>query len=79
MNENTRTPIESMAALLAEMTERAMEAERQRDAAKEDADQWYRGYLHKVAELEETKNEQASQRQEHEELRSSISENIDNM
>ena len=79
MNEKTRTPIESMAALLAEMTERVIEAERQRDAAKEDADQWYHGYLRKTAELEEAKNRLSAKTKENEELRGSISEYIDNM
>ena len=72
MNEKTRTPIESMAALLAEMTERAMEAERQRDAAKDDADQWYHGYLRKTAELEEAKNRLAAKTKENEELRGAV-------
>lgn len=79
MNEKTRTPIESMAALLAEMTERAMEAERQRDAAKEDADEWYRNYLRKNTELSEMSALLAAQRKENAELRSSISEYIDTM
>ena len=41
MNEKTNSPISILADTLAEMTERAMEAERQRDAAKEDATNWY--------------------------------------
>lgn len=77
MNEKTKTPIESMAALLAEMTERAIEAERQRDSAKEDAAQWYQGYIRKNAQLEETQADLEAQRKENEKLRSAISDYIE--
>lgn len=77
MNEKTMTPIESMAALLAEMTERVIEAERQRDAAKDDADQWYHGYLRKTAELEEAKNRLAARTKEYEELRSAAEAHLE--
>lgn len=49
MDENIKSPIALMADLLAEMTERAMEAERQRDAAQKDAENWYSLYKHKDA------------------------------
>ena len=51
MNDKTKSPIALVADLLATMTERAMEAERQRDASKEDAENWYRLYLTKDEQL----------------------------
>lgn len=51
--EGTKTPIELVTALLAEMTERAMEAERQRDIAEKDAETWYTSYLSKDKQLRE--------------------------
>lgn len=77
MTEKT-TPIERMAALLAEMTERAMEAERQRDAARDDADQWYINYRNKAAELSEAEAKLAAQVKENEELRGVITEYMQN-
>lgn len=53
MENQTKSPIQIMADALAEMTERAHEAERQRDAAKEDAQNWYENYLRKAAALNE--------------------------
>lgn len=79
MNEKTTTPIEAMANLLAEMTERAIEAENERVAAREDAQQWYQNYLRKDAQLSEIKAELEAQRKENEELRSTISEYIETM
>lgn len=72
MNEKTKTPIELMAALLAEMTERAMEAERQRDAAKEDASNWYQHYT-------EAKKALAAQIEENQELQNAIAKCIENI
>lgn len=54
MEQKTKTPLQIMADALAEMTERAMEAERQRDAAKEDANNWYSLYQRRDAQLTET-------------------------
>lgn len=79
MNEKTQTPIQRMAALLAEMTERAMEAERQRDAAREDASNWYQHYQNKVAKLNDTEVALAAQAKENEELRSTIAAYIENI
>ena len=72
MNENAKTPIERMAALLAEMTERAMESERQLAAAKEDATNWYQHYT-------EVKKELAAQIEENQELQNAISKCIENI
>ena len=52
--ENERcTPIELMAALLADMTARADKAERERDAAKKDSDKWYNAYMSMKERAEE--------------------------
>lgn len=79
MNEKTLTPIQRMAALLAEMTERAMEAERQRDAAREEAANWYQHYQNKDAKLNEVKAALTAQTKENEELRSTIAAYIENI
>ena len=79
MNEKTTTPIEHMAYMLAKMTEIAIEAERQRDAAKNDAEQWYQNYLRKDAQLEEVEVELTAQINDNEKLRSKIAEYIENM
>ena len=79
MDEKTMTPISRMADLLAEMAERAVEAERQRDAAKEDSNQWYRHYLSKEEQLKATEELLAAQIKVNEELRGRIAEYIENM
>ena len=50
---NEKKPIELMADLLAAMTIRATEAERQRDEAEERERTWYQNYLRKEAELKQ--------------------------
>lgn len=72
MNENAKTPIERMATMLAEMTERAMEAERKLAAAKEDASNWYKHYA-------ETKKALAAQIEENQELQNAIAKCIENI
>ena len=79
MDEKTTTPIERMAALLAEMTERAMEAERQRDAARDNENNWYRLYCDRNTELDGVKAALADQIKENEKLRGTITEYIENM
>lgn len=44
MNENTKTPIEELAATLARMTERAMTAEKERDEVKARSLDWYKSW-----------------------------------
>lgn len=49
--ENTKgTPVEILTTALAEMTQRAIEAERQRDIEKARGDEWYNYYEAKEAE-----------------------------
>ena len=79
MNEKTMTPIESMAALLAEMTERAVEAERQRDAAKKDSDSWYHLYMERDAQLKDAEDKLAAEIKGNAELRRTIEEYIETM
>lgn len=50
----TKTPIELMADLLAVMTARAVEAERQRDEAQKSSDEWYGHWQTKDAQLKKT-------------------------
>ena len=69
MNETTKTPVELLTALLAEMTERAIEAERQRDKANESIDQWYRLYMGMEEKLKEAEKSLQNRTKENEELR----------
>lgn len=57
MDKQKNTPIELMALLLAEMTERAMNAERERDAERENSNEWHRLYKSKSEELSTVKTE----------------------
>lgn len=57
MDKQKNTPIELMAQLLADMTERAMNAERERDAECENSIEWYRSYKSKGEELRAVKTE----------------------
>ena len=53
MNEENRpSPIQSLTDLLAEMTTRAVEAERQRDEAQKRSDEWYAYYQRKDGDQE---------------------------
>lgn len=79
MNETTKTPVELLTALLAEMTERAIEAEQQRDKANESVDQWYRLYMNMETKLKEKETELNDQTKENEKLRAKIAELIENM
>ena len=79
MNEKTTTPIGRMAELLAEMTERATEAERQRDAAREEADDWYRNYLRTKTQLEGTEAELTTKTKENEVLMETLGEYIEKL
>lgn len=50
--ENTKgTPVEILTTALAEMTQRAIEAERQRDIEKTRGDEWYNNWIRQGEEL----------------------------
>lgn len=53
MNDTTKSPIELMAELLATMTARAVEAERERDETRKSSDDWYQNWQNKDAALKE--------------------------
>lgn len=53
MNDTTKSPIELMAELLATMTARAVEAERERDEVRKSSDDWYQNWQNKDAALKE--------------------------
>ena len=72
MEQQTKTPLQIMADALAEMTERAMEAERQRDAAKEDASNWYDRYVYTNAKLKETEAALQYEEAEHKKTRAAL-------
>lgn len=79
MDEYIKTPIEMLGDLLAAMTARAVEAERQRDEALKSSDEWYKNWQRKDAELKEA---QASFEQEaaaHERTRQRLREYLDQL
>lgn len=57
MDEQIKNPIDQLAYLLGAMTTRAIEAERERDAAKLDAENWYKNWQRKDEQLEECRKE----------------------
>ena len=75
MNEENRpSPIQSLTDLLAEMTTRAVEAERQRDEAQKRSDEWYAYYQRKDGELKETEAKLAAEIEEHQKTRQQLRE-----
>ena len=76
MNKIKKSPIGCMADLLAEMSERVMEAEREKDAAKEDAENWYLHYLEKSEQLKAAEAKLTAQMEENEEIMNTIAECI---
>ena len=77
MNKKAKTPIELMAELLAEMTERATTAERERDAAKQESANWYQHYKNKDDQLKAAEASLTATSQENKELRLAIQEYIE--
>lgn len=55
MEDNKGTPVEILTAALAEITQRAMEAERQRDVEKARGDEWYDNWQRQGQELGKVK------------------------
>ena len=78
MDEKTKTPIELMADLLATMTARAIEAERQRDEAEKSSDEWYQNCQAKDAALKEAEAKLRAEIGEHQETRRQLREALNN-
>ena len=72
--ENKKNPIQLVTELLAEMTARAVEAERQRDEAQKSSDEWYAYYQKKDTELKETAAKLAAEIEEHQKARQQLRE-----
>lgn len=70
--KKTTSPIGIMAGALAAMTERACEAERQRDAAKEDARNWYEGYQRKDAQVKDLELKLETEKEAHRKTRKDL-------
>lgn len=77
--EREKTPIELMAELLATMTARAVEAERQRDEATKSSNEWYQNWQRKDTQLKETEAKLAAEIEEHQNTRKALREALDNM
>ena len=79
MNEETKkNPIGLVTDLLADMTTRAVEAERQRDEAQKSSDEWYAYYQKKIEELKETEAKLAAEITEHQNTRQQLREALNN-
>ena len=77
MSEETKkNPIQLVTELLAEMT--AREAEQQRDEAQKNSDEWYAYYQKKDAELKETAAKLAAEIEEHQKTRQQLREALNN-
>ena len=78
MNDTTKSPIELMAELLANMTARAVEAERERDEAQKSSDDWYKNWQTKDAALKEAEAKLLAEIGEHQETRRQLREALNN-
>lgn len=77
MGENQKTPIELVADLLATMTERAAEAERQAAEARKSSDDWYQHWQTKDKQLKEAEEKLAAEIKEHQSTRQALREALD--
>lgn len=79
MSEETKkNPIQLVTELLAEMTARVVEAERQRDEAQKNSDEWYAYYQKKTEELKELEAKLAAETEEHQKTRQQLREALNN-
>lgn len=78
MDNETKNPIELVTELLAVMTARAVEAERQRDEARKTSDDWYTNWQRKDAELKEAEAKLHTEIGEHQETRRQLREALNN-
>lgn len=78
MNEAKRSPVQLMADLLGELTERTIEAERQRDEARKSSDEWYQNWQRKDAELKEAQAKLSAEIEEHQRTRDKLREALEN-
>lgn len=79
MSEETKkNPIWLVTELLAEMTARVVEAERQRDEAQKSSDEWYAYYQKKTEELKEQEAKLAAETEEHQKTRQQLREALNN-
>ena len=72
MADKTASPIELLAEALATMTARADKAERERDAAKKDAANWYDCYMSVKKRAEEAEKKLLVENAEKETLRAAL-------
>ncbi|MGP1348478.1 MAG: hypothetical protein ACTTK0_02395 [Stomatobaculum sp.] len=77
MNENTKSPVQLMADLLGEMTQRALDAERERDEARKSSDEWYQHWQHKDAKLKEAQAKLSAEIEEHQRTRDRLREALE--
>lgn len=79
MSEETKkNPIQLVTELLAKMTARVVEAERQRDEAQKSSDEWYAYYQKKTEELKELEAKLAAETEEHQKTRQQLREALNN-
>lgn len=71
------TPIQLLAEALAEMTERAVQAERERDAAKKDAETWYQSYCKQDERIKELEMQMCAEIDEHQKTKDALREALD--
>lgn len=76
MKATEKTPIELLTDMLAAMTERAMKAEAERDAAKSSSDEWFKHYQRKDKEHKELQEILAAEIRGHEKTRAELDEAV---
>ena len=78
MDKETKSPLDLVTELLAVMTARAVEAERQRDEAQKSADEWYQNWQRKDSELKEAEAKLTEEIAEHQNTRQQLREALNN-
>lgn len=78
MDKETKSPLDLVTELLAVMTARAVESERQRDEAQKSADEWYHNWQRKDAELKEAEAKLTAEIAEHQNTRQQLREALNN-
>ena len=78
MDKETKSPLDLVTELLAIMTARAVETERQRDEAQKSANEWYQNWQRKDAELKEAVAKLHAEIEEHQETRWQLREVLNN-
>lgn len=75
--KNNRTPLHLLTETLAEMTDRAVQAERMLEAAQKDAETWYKCYTGMAEKVKEAEAKLTAEIEEHAKTKDALREALD--